>query len=157
MKVTLKPFRYPLPTQKAQIQADIIARIFSRMVILRKFGLHESFLWGHWYPCFELLLTSAPGSKARVCGVLCYLNAMVSSHLPLVPHLVTAWLPSHFDALTFTRIGITPTWKIESNFSQIAEIGNKGNIEITGFTTWKQKIQQQNVTSVSIEPGTLAI
>ena len=27
---------------------------------------HESFLWGHCYPCFGLLVTSALGFKARV-------------------------------------------------------------------------------------------
>ena len=27
---------------------------------------HKSFLWGHWYPCFGLLVTSALGFNARV-------------------------------------------------------------------------------------------
>ena len=40
------------------------------------FGGHESFLWGHWYPCFGLLVISAPYFKTRVdpsltCFVAC--------------------------------------------------------------------------------------
>ena len=42
----------------------------------------------------------------------------------------------------------------QSSFSQTHKIGNNG---ITGFTTWKQKIQQQWVTPVSIEPRASAI
>ena len=30
------------------------------------FGGHKSFSWGHWYPCFGLLVMSALGFKARV-------------------------------------------------------------------------------------------
>ena len=30
------------------------------------FGGHKSFSWGHWYPCFGLLVTSVLGFKARV-------------------------------------------------------------------------------------------
>ena len=30
------------------------------------FGGHKSFLWSHWCHCFGLLMTSAPGFKARV-------------------------------------------------------------------------------------------
>ena len=33
-----------------------------------------SFLWGHWYPCFTLLVTSALGFKARVDpSLVCFL------------------------------------------------------------------------------------
>ena len=39
------------------------------------FGVHESFLWGHWYPCFGLLVTSPLGFKARVDPLLaCFLT-----------------------------------------------------------------------------------
>ena len=41
-------------------------------------------------------------------------------------------------------------------FHKIAVTDNAGTIGIRGFTTWK-KIQQQNVTEVSIELGTSAI
>ena len=44
-----------------------------------------------------------------------------------------------------------------SSFSQTHRIGNNGKISIRGLTTWKQKNQEQNVTQVSIEPGTLTI
>ena len=42
-----------------------------------------------------------------------------------------------------------------SVFHKVANTGNKGKSRITGFIMWKQKkpIQQQNVTLVSIEPG----
>ena len=32
-----------------------------------------SFLWGHWHPCFGLLVTSALGFKARVDSLACFL------------------------------------------------------------------------------------
>ena len=46
--------------------------------------------------------------------------------------------------------------KVETSFHKLAEIGNIGITGITGFITWKQKIQQGNVTPVSIEPRTSA-
>ena len=35
------------------------------------FGGHDSFLWGHWYPCSGLLVTSHLGFKARVGSLIC--------------------------------------------------------------------------------------
>ena len=58
----------------------------------KKFGGHQSFLWGHWYPCFGLLVTSWLGFKARVgplACMLCCLCFMDSSDSPLVN---TCWL-----------------------------------------------------------------
>ena len=34
------------------------------------FGGHKSFLWGHWYPYFWLLVTFALGFKARVGSLI---------------------------------------------------------------------------------------
>ena len=31
--------------------------------------INKSFLWGHWYPCFGLLVMSTLGFKARVSGL----------------------------------------------------------------------------------------
>ena len=48
---------------------------------LVKIGEHQSFLWGHWYPCFGLLVMTALYFKARVdtlACVLCHLHAMKS-------------------------------------------------------------------------------
>ena len=36
-----------------------------------------SFLWGHWYPCFGLLVTSALGFKARVDSLACFLACVL--------------------------------------------------------------------------------
>ena len=49
---------------------------YSTTFIFLVFGGHESFLWGHWYPCFGLLMTSPLGFKGRVdpslvCFVTC--------------------------------------------------------------------------------------
>ena len=65
----------------------------------------ESFLWGHWYPCFRLLVTSPLAFKARVSSALFELSGgvRVTLHVPwdspLVQHLPTpwwpAWQPSH--------------------------------------------------------------
>ena len=38
-------------------------------ILASKWG-HESFLWGHWYPYFGLLVTSPLGFKARVGSTL---------------------------------------------------------------------------------------
>ena len=64
------------------------------------FGGHESFLWSHWYPCFELLVTSPLGLKARVDSALFELDRgiHVTLHVPwdspLVQHLLTSWWPA---------------------------------------------------------------
>ena len=61
------------------------------------FGGHESFLWGHWYPYFGLLVTSPLGFKARVHSALFELSrgVCVMLHIPwdspLVWHLPTSW------------------------------------------------------------------
>ena len=51
---------------------------------LKVFGGHESFLWGHWYPCFGLLVTSPLGFKARVGSALFKLSrgVCVTLHIP---------------------------------------------------------------------------
>ena len=67
---------------------------------LKIFGGHESFLWGHWYPCFGLLVTSPLGFKARVGSALFTLGGgvQVALHVPwdstLVLHLLTSWRPA---------------------------------------------------------------
>ena len=50
-------------------------------------------LWGHWYPYFGLLVTSALGFKARVdFWLVCFLAyTYYSSDSPLVWHLPTSW------------------------------------------------------------------
>ena len=66
--------------------------------LIFNFGGHKSCLWGHWYPCFGLLLTSALGFKVRVdplAYMQCRLCAMDSRDSPLVRHLLTADL-RHF-------------------------------------------------------------
>ena len=57
------------------------------------FGVHKSFLRGHWYPCFGLLVMFALVFKAKVDSltcVLCYLHIMDSSDSPQVWHLLTS-------------------------------------------------------------------
>ena len=69
-------------------------------VFLKIFGGHESFLWGHWYPYFGLLVTSSLGFKARVGSALFKLSRGVGVRLqipwdsPLVWHLLTSWQPA---------------------------------------------------------------
>ena len=51
---------------------------------LKKIGGHQSFLWGHWYPCFGPLVTSALGFKARVPCVLCHcVQWIIQIHLSI--------------------------------------------------------------------------
>ena len=61
--------------------------------------------WGHWYPCFEFLVTSPLSFKARVGSVLfaCFAEAIVM-YIPwnptLVLHLPISWWPA-LQSLTF--------------------------------------------------------
>ena len=41
-----------------------------RFFFLKKIGGHKSFLWGHWYSCFGLLVTSHLAFKARVGSLI---------------------------------------------------------------------------------------
>ena len=73
---------------------------------------HQSFLqrtsvllWGHWYTCFGLLVTSALGFNTRMEPLTCMLHrlcTMDTTDSPLVWHLLTSWWPSHFDPHTYT-------------------------------------------------------
>ena len=47
---------------------DKISRL--QTFFLKIFGGYESFLWGHWYPCFGLLVISPLGFKARVGNLI---------------------------------------------------------------------------------------
>ena len=51
----------------------------------------KSFLWGHWYPCFGLLVTSVLGFKARVDFLLVCSLTYMSLGSPLVRPLLTSW------------------------------------------------------------------
>ena len=65
------------------------------------------FLWGHWYPCFGILVMSAQDLNTRVDSPTCMLCCpctMDCSDSPLVWHLLTSWWPawqlSHFNPRT---------------------------------------------------------
>ena len=68
------------------------------------FGGHKSFSWGHWYPCFGLLVMSALGLKDRVDPLRAF-SLMWTSDSRLVWHLLTvqgsAWQPSLLDPHTY--------------------------------------------------------
>ena len=60
--------------------------------------------WGHWYPCFGFLVTSALGFKARVGSALFAIfaeaNVMyIPQDSPLVLHLLTSWWPARSRSL----------------------------------------------------------
>ena len=63
---------------------------------LKIFGGHESFLWGHWYPCFGLLVTSPVIVRARVGSALFELSRVirVTLHVPSDSPLLTSWRPA---------------------------------------------------------------
>ena len=61
------------------------------------FGGHESFLWGHWYPYFGLLVMSPLGFKARVGSLIraVWRHVLhVAWDSPLVWYLPTSWWPA---------------------------------------------------------------
>ena len=72
---------------------------------------HQSVLWGHWYPCFGLLVMSVSGFNANVDSPVCILHCLDttdSSDSTLVQHLLTswqlAWRPSCCDSLTCIHV-----------------------------------------------------
>ena len=78
------------------------------------FGRHQSFLSGHWYPCFGLLVMSALGFKA-FASVLTHLPAMDSSNSAVVRHLLIgcSWQSSlifliHILAHVQPLVGLEP-------------------------------------------------
>ena len=74
------------------------------VVFFKIFRGHKSFLRGHWYPCFGLLVMSALGFQARVDHFLPAFLPVWSSDSPLVWHPLTvlrsAWQPCLFDPRT---------------------------------------------------------
>ena len=48
----------------------------------KKIG-HQSFLWGHWYPCFGLIVASVLGFKDRVDNEIMEKEIQLSFKLPL--------------------------------------------------------------------------
>ena len=91
-----------------------------KLFFLIIFRGHQSFLWGHRYPCFRLLVISALSFKVRLDCLACtlrHLCAMESSDSPLVQHLLIsgwpAWRRSHShpptckQALVGLETGIT--------------------------------------------------
>ena len=58
---------------KWHFQSDLYSQWkvkFFLLLFFKIFGGHKFFLWGHWHPCFELLVTSALGFKARVDSLI---------------------------------------------------------------------------------------
>ena len=75
-------------------------------------GGYES-LWGHWYPCLGLVVTSALGIKARVDSLTCMLHhlcAMDSQDWPLVWHLLTSWQPVCQPNRFNPQTGVMHSW-----------------------------------------------
>ena len=67
-----------------------VANYSAYLFFFQIFVGHMSFLWGYWYPCFGLLVTSALGFKTRVDSLACVLPRLCttdSSDSPLVWHL----------------------------------------------------------------------
>ena len=62
-----------------------------------------SFLGGHWYPCFEFLVMSPIGFKARVGSALFAFCGGKGNYIPqdllLVLHVPTSWQPAHSRSL----------------------------------------------------------
>ena len=76
---------------------------------LLNFYLTHVHFWGHWYPCFGLLVTSPLGFKARVGSLIhtwqrqkCYMFTEI--HLWCDTYCQPAWQLSQFDPHTSTRM-----------------------------------------------------
>ena len=53
-------------------KAHLVCYLFNKKIEGRK-----SLLWGHWYPCFGLLVLSALGFKAKVYPFACLLTSVI--------------------------------------------------------------------------------
>ena len=88
-------------------------------LFLRKiFGGHMSFLWGHWYPCFGLLVMPALGFKARVDPLLvCFVACM-------------QWIPQiHLWCDTCWPLdGQHGSWLRSLHATYVAEVGCRDSI-----------------------------
>ena len=67
--------------------AHMIFETFS----FKKNGGYQSFLWGNWYPCFGLLVTSALGFKVKVDPVLASFVACVQRNPQIHLWCNTCW------------------------------------------------------------------
>ena len=78
-----------------------------KAVFSKCFGGHKSFLWGHLYPRFELLVTSALGFKALVDSLVCMLHCLCTTNSSVHLWYNTYWpLGSHHgsQAVSFTYV-----------------------------------------------------
>ena len=71
-----------------------------KQFFLKKFRGHTSFWWGHWYPCFGMLVTSALGFKARV-DITCTLSCLCTS--PQIHLWWQAWWSVAFPTCAFQQ------------------------------------------------------
>ena len=79
---------------------SMVPKFNAELFFLEKtFGGQESFLWGHWYPYFGLLVTSSLGFKARVGSALFELSGGVPVML-------------HVQCRTYSSRGVSEIWKI---------------------------------------------
>ena len=96
------------------------------------FGGHMLFLWGHWYPCFALLVMSPLSFKARVGNLICTWHLAYVLHVswdaPLVWHLPISWQPA---------------WLASSSLPQTCDQIFVGTPESTGkcSTNWALLLQ----------------
>ena len=84
--------------------------------VFSKFRGYKAFLWGHWYPCFGLLMTSSPGFKARVGSPTrawqrhtCYTHLWCNTCWPLSGQYGSQAVLSHIPASRHWW-----GWKLES-------------------------------------------
>ena len=84
-----------------------MAELLCSSFFKKKIWGHKSSSWGHWYPCFGLLVTSAMGFKARMDPLHAFVLVW-SSDSPLVQNVLTvnrsAWRLSLFDQCTYRCI-----------------------------------------------------
>ena len=94
---------------RATIYHRYIISVKISVLLEKNFRAHKSFSWGHWYPCFGLVIFSL-GFKARVdpshaWSMLSRLCTIDSSDSPLVQNLLisyrSAWQSSLFDRHTW--------------------------------------------------------
>ena len=79
------------PGTLSRLQRVLVGWGWGGCVFKNIFGGHKSFLWGHCYPCFGLLVTSPLGLKARVGSLICLINMWYT--FPEIHHWNnTCWL-----------------------------------------------------------------
>ena len=116
----------------------------------KKFWKTLVILWGHWYPCFWLLMTSALGFKASVDLFTCmlpHLHATESLDSPLVRHLLPGCCGFQFNYVNFSKSSLYVKLTLEDSLKVTPSSQCTHRLDISSCrdimeVTWRRIVKQ---------------